>query len=170
MSTSSSAGPTQSAKLGKYRELVEDIREAMLVTDDQKLGYPRARPMSTSNVGDDGSLWFFTKEDTAKVSEIYHDRKVCVAYSKPADKSYVSVSGKAELVDDPKLKKEFYSPLLDAWFDGPEDPEATLIKVTPHEVEYWDDNDSSLITMAKIAATAIAGGDYDTPENEKIEL
>ena len=105
--------------LAAFRSLVQDIREGMLVTEDPSLPGLRSRPMSTSKVDDDGNLWFFTKMTSAKVQEIYHDRDVNVAYQKPGDNKYVSASGKASLVDDPGLKKELYSPLLDAWFDGP---------------------------------------------------
>ncbi len=156
--------------LQKYRELVQDIREGMLVTSDAQLGTLRSRPMSTSKVDDDGKLWFFTKQHTAKVREIYHDRQVNVAYSKPGDSAYVSASGTARLVDDMARKKDYYSKFLDAWFDGPEDPEATLICVDVSEVEFWDDTDSKLITFAKIAATAVVGGDYSASENEKLSV
>lgn len=156
--------------LAKYRELVQDIREGMLVTEDPSLPGLRSRPMSTSKVDEEGKLWFFTKMTSAKVQEIYHDRAVNVAYQKPGDNKYVSASGKARLVDNPNLKKDLYSPFLDAWFDGPEDPQATLLCVDVTDAEYWDDSDSKLVSFAKIAATAIAGGDYQGAENEKVKL
>lgn len=159
-----------SEKIAKYKELVEDIREGMLVTSDPKIGGLRSRPMSTSKVDEQGRLWFFTKMHSAKVQEVYHDRDVNVAYSKPSDSSYVSASGKARLVDDDAKKHELYSKILDAWFDGPDDPQATLLCVDVEEVEFWDDNDSKLVTFAKIAATAVAGGDYEASENEKVKL
>ena len=162
---------TDAQRLTKYRELVEDIREAMLVTEDQSLGALRSRPMHTAGVDDDGTLWFFTKMTADKVQEIYHERQVNVAYANPEDKQYVSASGPATIVDDPTRKRHYYSKMMDAWFDGPDDPQATLIKVATEHVEYWDDNDSSLITMAKIALAAVTpGGDYSGAENERLDL
>lgn len=159
-----------SEHLAKYRSLVEDIREGMLVTEDPSLPGLRSRPMSTSKVDEHGNLWFFTKMTSAKVQEIYHDRGVNVAYQKPGDNQYVSASGKARLVNDDSLKEELYSPLLDAWFDGPLDPEASLLRVDVTDAEYWDDSDSKILSFAKIAAAAVTGGEYEGAENEKLKL
>lgn len=156
--------------LAKYRSLVEDIREGMLVTHDPSLPGLRSRPMSTSKVDEEGALWFFTQMTSAKVQEIYHDRDVNVAYQKPSDNQYVSASGKAQLVNDDSLKEQLYSPLLDAWFDGPQDPQASLLRVDVQEVEYWDDTDSKILSFAKIAAAAVTGGNYSGAENEKVSL
>ena len=150
-----------------YQKLITDIRECMLVTDDPSVGL-RSRPMSCSKCDDDGNLWFFTKMTSDKVQEIYHDRNVNCAFQKPGDNQYVSVSGKARLVDNPGLKKSLYSPFLDAWFDGPTDPQATLICVDAVAAEYWNDSDSKLVSFAKIAATALVGAEYDAPETEKL--
>lgn len=156
--------------LAKYRDLIQDIREGMLVTEDPSLPGLRSRPMSTSKVDERGNLWFFTKMSSAKVQEIYHDRAVNVAYQKPGDNQYVSASGTASLVDQPGLKHELYSPFLDAWFDGPDDPEATLIRVDVKHAEYWDDSDSKLVSFAKIAVAAATGQEYRDAENETLSL
>lgn len=162
---------TDPKQLEKYVALARDIREAMLVTDDPGSGL-RARPMSNAGVDDDGTIWFFTALGSEKVQEIYHDRGVNVSYSKPSDSQYVSVTGTAKIVSDLATKKRYYSEINDAWFSGPEDPQASLIKVTPEVVEYWDDNSSKIVTFAKIVAAAITPGDgeYEVPTNERFEV
>ena len=163
---------TKDPQLEKYVELARDIREAMLVTEDTQTGGLRSRPMSNAGVDDDGTIWFFTALASEKVQEIYHDRNVNVAYSKPSDAQYVSVSGKAKIVSDIATKKRYYSEVNDAWFSGPEDPQASLIKVTPEVVEYWDDNDVKLFTFAKILATALSSSDeeYKVPKHDRFEV
>ena len=153
----------------RYADLVDDIQECMLVTDDAQIGI-HARPMWLAGQDDDGKLYFFTDIDADKVDEIYHDHTVCCAFSKPSDKAYVSATGPATIERSLELKKKYYSKIQDAWFDGPEDPKASLICVHVQHAEYWKDSDSSLITFAKIAATAIAGGNYQDTENEKLTL
>ena len=160
---------TETDKAHKYKELVEDIRECMLVTEDQQIGI-HARPMYLAGIDEAGKLWFFTDIDSSKVDEIYHDRRVCCAFAKPSDKSYVSATGMATISRDLAKKKRFYAKIHDAWFDGPEDPKASLICVDVSHAEYWDDNDSSIVTMAKIAVAAVFGGNYQNTENEKIQL
>ena len=156
--------------LAKYRDLIQDIRSGMLVTEDPSLPGLRSRPMSTAKVDEHGNLWFFTKMTSAKVQEIFHDHDVNVAYQKPSDNQFVSASGKAQLVNDDSLKEQLYSKILDAWFDGPEDPQASLIRVDVTAAEYWDDSDSNLITFAKIAAAAVSGSEYHGAENEKLSM
>ncbi len=59
--------------------------------------------MKTQEVEFDGDLWFFTKKETDKYREILQNSDVNVTY---AGKSYVSVRGKAEIVEDINKKKE----------------------------------------------------------------
>jgi hypothetical protein len=42
--------------------------------------------------------------------------------------------------------------------------------VKSKHAEYWEDNDSTLITFAKIAASAVTGETYSGGENEKVNL
>ena len=153
----------------KYRELVESIRECMLVTDDPQIG-PRARPMYLSEIDAEGHLWFFANLKSDKIDEIYHEATVCCAFAKPSDKSYVSATGPARVITDRARKEQLYGKMNDAWFDGPEDPNAALICVAVEHAEVWDDNDSSVVTMAKIMASAVTGTNYQDTTNEKLNL
>lgn len=62
--------------------------------------------MKTQEVEFDGDLWFFTKKETNKYDEISQERDVNVAY---VGKSYVSVRGRAETVENLDKKKELWS-------------------------------------------------------------
>ena len=86
----------------KVRELIKDVETAMLTTIS-KDGLV-SRPMKTQEVEYDGDLWFFTKKETEKYDEITKEANVNVSY---AGKYYVSVRGKATIVDDVDKKKEF---------------------------------------------------------------
>ena len=116
------------------RELIKDVETAMLTTVTEE-GLV-SRPMKTQEVEFDGDLWFFTKKETDKYKEILHDKDVNVAY---AGKSYVSVRGRAEIVEDLNKKKELwskaYEKIMQTSFD---DPTVVLIKVKAEAAEYWD--------------------------------
>src|SRR3954468_8307440 len=107
------------------RELIKDIDTAMLTTlsEDGLV----SRPMKTQEIEFDGDLWFFTKKETNKYEEILHDQDVNVAY---AGKSYVSVRGRADIVEDLDKKKELwsnaYEKIMQTSYD---DPNVILIKV-----------------------------------------
>lgn len=115
-------------------ELINKIDTAMLTTVAEE-GLV-SRPMKTQDVEFDGTLWFLTKKDTGKFHELLRDQHVNVAY---ADKSFVSIRGTAELVEDTEKVKQFWNPmyeeLLETTYD---DPNLVLIKVTAHTAEYWD--------------------------------
>jgi general stress protein 26 len=123
--------------INKLKELLEGIDFCMLTTIDQ--GHLRSRPMSTQEFEFDGDLWFFTSENTHKIEEIKKDNRVNVAYSKPDDNTYVSVSGRAEVVKDKAKIDELWSPILKAWFpEGKDDPKLCLLKIPVEQAEYWD--------------------------------
>ncbi|MBN6205863.1 pyridoxamine 5'-phosphate oxidase family protein [Ralstonia pickettii] len=116
------------------RELIKGVDTAMLTTLTEE-GLI-SRPMKTQEVEFDGDLWFFTKKETKKYKEILHDQDVNVAY---AGKSYVSVRGKAEIVEDLEKKKELWSKAYEKFLQTSyDDPNLILIKVKAEAAEYWE--------------------------------
>ncbi|MEH7745333.1 pyridoxamine 5'-phosphate oxidase family protein [Neobacillus drentensis] len=116
------------------RELIKDVDTAMLTTVTEE-GLV-SRPMKTQEIEFDGDLWFFTKKATNKYEEILHDQDVNVTY---AGKSYVSVRGRAEIVEDLNKKKELWNnaneKIMQTSYD---DPNVILIKVKAEAAEYWE--------------------------------
>jgi general stress protein 26 len=116
------------------RELIKDIDTAMLTTATEE-GLV-SRPMKTQEVEFDGDLWFFTKKETNKYHEIVHNQDVNVAY---VGKSYVSVRGRAEIVEDLNKKKELWSKVYEKIMQTSyDDPNVILIKVNVEAAEYWE--------------------------------
>ncbi|MFC7686311.1 pyridoxamine 5'-phosphate oxidase family protein [Ureibacillus sp. GCM10028918] len=116
------------------RELIKDIDMAMLTTATEE-GLV-SRPMKTQEVEFDGDLWFFTKKNTNKYDEILQNQDVNVAY---VGKSYVSVRGRAEIVEDLGKKKELWSKVYEKIMQTSyDDPNLILIKVKAEAAEYWE--------------------------------
>lgn len=116
-------------------ELIKDIEVAMFTTisSDNKI---LSRPMQTQEVEFDGELWFLTMKDTDKYQEIAANPHVNLAY---VGKSYVSISGTAEFIEDEAKKKEYWNPVFDKMLDTSyDDPNVVLIKVDADSAEYWD--------------------------------
>ena len=153
----------------KINELTEGIDFCMMTTIDS--GIMRSRPMSTQEFDFDGDLWFFTSDNTHKISEIEKDDRVNVAYSKPDDNTYVSISGKAEIVKDRAKTEELWSPVLKAWFpEGLDDPHLCLLKVGVEQAEYWDAPSSSIVQLFGMVKAIATGTEADYGENKKISL
>lgn len=154
----------------KLREMIKDIEIAMLTTVEPD-GTLRSRPMATQQTDFDGDLYFFTREHSGKVAEIEQDRHVNVAYAKPDDQRYVSVSGKARLIRDKQKIDELWSPALKAWFpNGKDDPELALLKVTVEQAEYWDAPSGFIANTISFAKAIAAGTTAHPGENEKLNL
>lgn len=162
---------TTNGDMEKLGELIKGIKFAMFTTVDSD-GSLRSRPMATQETEFDGTLWFFTDKTTPKVSEVEKEHHVNVSYADPDDNRYVSVSGRAEMVDDKKKMEELWTPAIKAWFpDGLEDPRITLVKVDVEKAEYWDSPSSTLVQLAGFAKALITGKRMeDAGENEKIDL
>lgn len=160
---------TRQESIEKIRELTHDIDFCMLTTFDG--GQLRSRPMSTQEMEFDGELWFFTSDNTHKIDEITKDNRVCAAYSKPDDNTYLSLSGRAEVVKDRAKIEELWSPALKAWFpEGLEDPHICLLKIPVEQAEYWDAPSSKIVQLFEMAKAIATGTEADYGENKKIDL
>ena len=126
--------PTHKEELKIVNDLIKDIEVAMFTTIVD--GKPVSRPLQTQEAEFDGELWFLTLKDTDKYQEILHNPAVNVAY---AGKSYVSISGSAQFIDDLERKKEYWNPVFDKMLNTTyDDPNVILIKVTAETAEYWE--------------------------------
>lgn len=140
----------------KFKELVEDIRVCMFITATNSDEH--TRPMSTAEVEEDGTLWFFTDVRSVKVDEVSRERDVHLTYAHPGKESYLDVWGKGNVVRDRQQIKDKWSPVVKAWFpDGEDDPNLALLKIVPTEVYYWEAKSGKMIQFFKMAVAAVTG-------------
>ena len=139
------------------REMVKDIQFAMLCTINKK-GHVHSRPMGTQGMDKDGNIWFLTAKYSEKIAEIKADKNVCICYAEPSENTYICVMGEAEEVDDQRKIDKYWTPIAKAWFpEGKDDPNLTLIKVIPHEAEYWDSDSNKIVVGIKMLSTLVTG-------------
>lgn len=160
---------TKQESIDKLKELTEGIDFCMLTTING--GQLRSRPMSTQEMDANGDLWFFTSDQTHKVDEIEADNRVNVAYAKPGDNTYVSVSGSATISKDRQKIEELWSPILKAWFPkGLEDPTICLLKVSVEEAEYWDSPNSKVVQIVGFVKALVTGQQANGGDHGKVSL
>ena len=162
---------SKSDDVKKLVRLIKDIKFAMLTTAT-KNGALRSRPMATQVEDDfDGTLWFFTDDDEAKVHEIQRDKHVNVSFADPHKNDYVSVSGLASIVKNKAKAKELWNPFYKAWFpDGLDDPKLALIRVDVDRAEYWDSPNSKVVQLAGLIKAVVTGKPAKGGENKKVKL
>lgn len=156
-----------SLELEKLRDKIKDIRIAMLTTLEQD-GEFHTRPMATHEMDEDGTMWFFTYDNSNKVAEVEEDRRVSVAFADPGSEVYVATKGTAEVVKDRAKIDELWSDVLKTWFpNGKDDPHIALLKVRIHAGEYWDRPGGKMVKLFEMAKGALTGEPDKTGRNEK---
>lgn len=146
------------------KKLIDKIETAMLTTISTE-GLV-SRPMQTQDIEFDGDLWFLTSKETDKYQELLKNPSVNVAY---VDKSYVSIRGTAELVEDIKRKKELWSPRYEAYLGTTyEDPKVVLIKVNTEAAEYWETGNTT--KSVKQVLKKVVGKDDENEINKTVDL
>jgi general stress protein 26 len=155
--------PSPAEERQHFRDLLKNFKTAMLVTrgPDESL---RARPMAVARVDADGGVWFITAADSAKVHEMEVDQNVHIV-CQDDHSAYLSLGGRAELRTDAHLIDQLWQEPFRVWFPGGrDDPNIALIRVHPHQGEYWDSGGFLKIKYLFESARAYATG--TTPEME----
>jgi len=156
----------------KLAELIKDIRVGMLTTVEAD-GCLRSRPMATQETEFDGTLWFLTDVETAKVYEIEREHHVNIAFAHPGEQKYVSVSGMATVSRDRAKVKELWTPMHKAWFpEGVDDPKIALLRVDVNKAEYWDSPSSKVVQLVGFVKAVTTGKRYgeEGTDHEKVKL
>lgn len=145
---------------------IKGIKIAMLVTSDSD-GQLRSRPMATQDTDFNGTLWFFTRDESPKVDAIANDSHVNLSYADPDGNRYVSICGTASIVRDREKMRELWTPSVKAWFpEGLEDPQLALIKVDVVSAQYWDFASKSLVQLAGFVKSVLTGQPLKTDQNK----
>jgi general stress protein 26 len=154
-------------------ELIRDIKYGMF-TARHGNGQLRSRPMTTllSRHGEhDGVLWFFMSRSAEPALDIEAAPSANVSYADPGRDAYVSVSGRARIVDDPAMKRALWTPLAHAWYPGgPTDPDLALVAVSIDQAEYWDVKTNKAVKLFEMAKAAVTGAPPSFGEHRKVRL
>ncbi|MBO3128581.1 pyridoxamine 5'-phosphate oxidase family protein [Dermatophilus congolensis] len=152
----------------KVAELIRNTRVAMMTMVDKSGGLVSI-PMATQEAEVNGTFWFITEKNSAKVRHLSTNPRVNLAFA--GSGSWVSVSGTARILNDPEKLKELWGTFTDAWLkDGPENPDNVLLRVDAETAEYWDSSGSGMIVqLANLVKSAVTGERMEG-ENEVVRF
>jgi general stress protein 26 len=137
----------------------EELKEKILkIFDGKKLaclatirkGKPWVRYVMVS--GKELDLYFTSGISARKIDDIKNNNNVHLTFG--FDQSnytspYVQVAGKAEIITDNNLKKEFWNDMLKTYFKGPDDPNYCVVKVKPELIELVEGHGADDIKVYK---------------------
>jgi general stress protein 26 len=160
---------TTSSQTDHVWEIAEKIKTCMLATlSGDRL---RSRPMHAMPDREAGCLWFITDQRGTKDEEIKVASDVCLAFADTGSNTYLSITGRAEVLRDATKARELWSAEAQAWWPkGPTDPEVRVLRVIPDSAEYWDTRGNTITVALKLAAARRSGHPPDLGENKKVRL
>ena len=101
-------------------QLIDDIPVAMVVTrDGQDM---RARPMAIRPARTEDAIYFLTDGNAPKADEVSRNKSICLTLADNKSQKYVSITGHAQIIDDPKRIKEIWSVYDKAFWPDKNDP------------------------------------------------
>ncbi|KAI9316793.1 hypothetical protein BX666DRAFT_1858172 [Dichotomocladium elegans] len=155
-------------KLEDLYKLLKDHTVCMMTTRCAESGRLVSRAMAPCPPSHDApaDLWFFSNNVTQKFKELDEDPNVNLAYYDNSTTEWVSISGKARVVNDRQKIKELYTPMLKAWFgdlkdgvhDGSQDdPRISLIHVEAETVHYMLKDKTVPVMIWRVAKSMWSG-------------
>ena len=138
---------------------LKGIRFAMVTLPDP-VGDLHGRPLTVQDVDFDGTLWFLVSRSAEWTSGIGSGIAANAAFH-GSDEQWVSVSGSVQLVEDTARVAEMWSPLYQAWFEGPDDPDAVLLRFDAQSADYWDPDANKIVRLARMVKAAVTGDGTD---------
>ena len=157
--------------VAKFIEMMKGIKNCMLITNPIEAGNLSGRPMGINKIDDDATMWFFTKSSSEKADELRQNYKISIAVVNEKNNNYFMINGSAGLIHNQKKIKELWNPAMKAWFPhGVEESDIVLIKVKPHEVNYWDSSSCTMVVLFNMFKAILTGNEYNEEEYGKLIL
>lgn len=153
----------------KLKELAEKARICMFATELEKLPIT-SRPMSLQECDEEGNLWFISSTASNKNFEINEDNRVQLFFMNNSNSEYLSVYGTAYIYKDKATIEDKWSVFANAWFEGKDDPDVSIIRVAPEETYYWDTKAGKIVTLLSFAKAIITGKKTDNSDGVEGKL
>ncbi len=125
--------PSEQEIIAQSKKIIEDCYFATCISVDRE-GQPRARIMEPFSPDPDFTIWMATNPKSRKVGQIEHNAKTTLHYFDKKTLSYVSLYGRAYIVNDSLTKANKWK---DGWekFYKNRDKAYLLIQFIPNTLE-----------------------------------
>ena len=134
-------------------ELIKDVRFAM-ISHQTETHEIHAQPMTMLNserMDEDQNVYFILKDTNDIVQAVEAGRnQLGLAFSKPSDDIYVSISAHGEISTDRALIDKLWNPWAENWFDGKDDPSVRVLVAKAVSAEYWNVTDNKVTHLLKV--------------------
>jgi general stress protein 26 len=155
-------------RLARVWDIIERASVCMLTTRFE--GGFRARPLEARPDRDAGLIWFVTDLNSAKEHEIEPEADVGLTFVDASAKAYLSITARAQVQRDHRKAAEIWKKTDTMWWQGPDDPNICVLRVTPLTAELWDGPSSTAIAAFEVVKARLTGAKPNLGENRKITV
>ncbi|WP_262250347.1 pyridoxamine 5'-phosphate oxidase family protein [Parapedobacter soli] len=157
--------------IGKLKDMVNTIDIGILCSFTASGDYPHAVPMSRQEVDDEGNIWYLFSSESETYANLKKNNKASVLFSHVGDYNFLNVNGVAEITNDKQRIEKYWNRMMEGWFEkGKDDARIRVLKIAPVEAHYWDNKSNKLMTILKVAASAVTGQKMDIGREGELNL
>lgn len=156
-------------RLAPLADKLDGLRVGMLTLREPTNGLC-SRPMTALEMDEAGSIWFMASRKSTAPLLGSGAQPANLSFADGGSSDFVSISGTAAMSDDPQRKRDLWSLAARPWFDSADDPDLTLIAVSPAHVEIWDGPDNAIARVLSMAASVVAGKEVGMGEKQTLDV
>jgi general stress protein 26 len=156
---------TDNDDLQRVWAIIERVGVCMLTTQG-RLGL-RARPLQARPDRSSGLIWFVTDLRSSKEHEIESKHEIGLVFIGTTENAYLSITASANVLRDHAIAASIWRATDNMWWDGPDDPNAGLLRVIPRTAELWDGPSSKMVGVFEFLKSQIIGAEPHLGENRK---
>jgi general stress protein 26 len=154
--------------LNRVWDVIERAGVGMLTT--QFAGGFRARPVEPRPDRAAGLIWIVTDLRSGKEHEIETGHDVGLTFVDAKEKAYLSLTARAEVRRDPAKAAAIWRSGDNLWWNGPDDPNVCVLRITPLTAELWDGPASTAIAAFEVVKARLTGEKPNLGENRKVTV
>ena len=102
-------------------------------------GVLRARPVEPRPDRAAGIIWIVTDLRSGKEHEIEAEHDIGLTWMDAKQSAYLSITARAEVIHDRVKTAEIWRFTDKLWWNGPDDPNVCVLRITPSTAELWDE-------------------------------
>lgn len=157
--------------INKIQEIIDKTDIGMMCTFGEGKDYPHVVPMSRQEIDEAGNIWFLFSSESETHQNLQQNDKISLLYAHVGDYAFLSMNGNAVISRDQARIDKYWNKMMESWFEkGKEDPRIRVLQVIPAEAHYWDTQSNKLVTIFKMAASAISGKPMDIGREGALNL
>jgi len=121
-------------------QIIKESEYSILVTLDSN-NKPTTRLMDHNIISEDLDIYLITNPRSRKIAHLNNNPSVSINFQSKDRKSYVSINGEAELINDISLKTKYWKNVWTPFYSDIEN-DCVLIKINPQILEIVSSNES----------------------------